>query len=207
MPLEQLPLEQLVLASGNKGKLKELRHALQALPIEVLSQKKFDITPVEETGLTFVENALLKARAASRVSQLPALADDSGLVVDALRGQPGIYSSRFAGETASDEENMQLLLEKLEGVPEERRSARFFCCVVLLRHYRDPAPIIVTGTWHGQILTGRQGQGGFGYDPLFFDPQLGASAAELSLAEKTRISHRGQALQALIKHLQPSPTT
>jgi XTP/dITP diphosphohydrolase len=200
-----MQLEHLVLASGNKGKLKELRHALQPLPIKVLSQKEFEVTPVEETGLTFVENALLKARAAARASKLPALGDDSGLVVDALRGQPGIYSSRFAGEDASDEDNMQLLLEKLEGVPDDRRSASFFCCLVLLRHYRDPAPIIVTATWHGQILSGRRGNGGFGYDPLFFDPQLGASAAELSLAEKARVSHRGQALQALIEHLQ-SPT-
>lgn len=200
----EFTLDTLVLASSNKGKLKELRHLLKPLTTEVRSQSEFGITAVEETGLTFVENALLKARAAARASQLPALGDDSGLVVDALRGQPGIYSSRFAGEHASDDDNMQLLLDKLDGVPEARRSARFYCCLVLLRHYRDPAPIIVTGTWHGRILEGRRGRGGFGYDPLFFDPRLGNSAAELSLADKARVSHRGLALQALIQQLQAS---
>lgn len=200
----EFTLDTLVLASSNKGKLKELRHLLKPLTTEVRSQSEFGITAVEETGLTFVENALLKARAAARASQLPALGDDSGLVVDALRGQPGIYSSRFAGEHASDDDNMQLLLDKLDGVPEARRSARFYCCLVLLRHYRDPAPIIVTGTWHGRILEGRRGRGGFGYDPLFFDPRLGSSAAELSLADKARVSHRGLALQALIQQLQAS---
>ena len=195
-------LEQLVLASGNKGKLKELRHVLEPLHMQVHAQQEFKIAPVAETGLTFVENALLKAREAARVSKLPALGDDSGLVVDALKGQPGIYSARFAGDKASDRDNNELLLEKLSGVIEERRQAKFYCCLVLLRHYRDPAPIIATGTWYGTILEAPKGSGGFGYDPLFYDQQLGVSAAELSMVEKSQVSHRGQALKALIDELQ-----
>jgi len=194
-----MPLEQLVLASGNAGKLRELAHLLEPLHIQVRPQGEFAIEPVEETGLTFVENALLKARAASQASGLPALGDDSGLVVDALKGQPGIYSARFAGPEASDDDNNALLLEKLEGVPDERRSAAFYCCLVMLKHARDPAPIVVTGTWHGHILHAPQGDHGFGYDPLFYDARLGASAAELPLAEKSRVSHRGQALAKLIE--------
>nr|WP_203594438.1 RdgB/HAM1 family non-canonical purine NTP pyrophosphatase [Wenzhouxiangella limi] len=191
----------MVLASGNKGKLKEFRHLFEPLNIEVHAQSEFKIPPVAETGLTFVENALLKARAAARVAKLPALGDDSGLVVHALKGQPGIYSARFAGARASDRDNNDLLLEKLTGVTPEHRSARFYCCLVLLRHHRDPAPIIVSGTWHGTILEAPRGKGGFGYDPLFFDPQLGAGAAELSMAEKAQVSHRGKALKALIEDL------
>lgn len=194
-------LEQLVLASGNKGKLKELAHVLEPLQLQVHSQADFKVPEVAETGLSFVENALLKAREASRVSRLPALGDDSGLVVDALQGQPGIYSARFAGEQASDRDNNELLLEKLEGIPAERRQASFYCCLVLLRHYRDPAPIIATGIWHGNILEAPRGSGGFGYDPLFFDPALGVSAAELSMADKAQVSHRGKALRALIENL------
>ena len=194
-------LDQLVLASGNKGKLKELRHVLEPLHMQVHSQQDFKIAPVAETGLTFVENALLKAREAARVSKLPALGDDSGLVVDALKGQPGIYSARFAGEGASDRDNNDLLLEKLIGVIPERRSATFYCCLVLLRHHRDPAPIIATGTWYGTILEAPRGSGGFGYDPLFFDPQLGTTAAELSMAEKSQVSHRGKALKSLLEKL------
>jgi len=193
--------EQLVLASGNKGKLKEFRHLFEPLHVKVHAQSEFKVPPVAETGLTFVENALLKARAAAQTSQLPALGDDSGLVVEALKGQPGIYSARFAGQDASDSDNNDLLLEKLTGVPPERRAATFYCCLVLLRHHRDPAPIIVSGTWQGTILEARRGKGGFGYDPLFLDPQLGASAAELSMAEKAQVSHRGKALKALIEEL------
>jgi len=194
--------EQLVLASGNKGKLKEFRHLFEPLHVKVHAQSEFKVPPVAETGLTFVENALLKARAAARTSKLPALGDDSGLVVEALKGQPGIYSARFAGKDASDGDNNDLLLEKLTGVPPERRAATFYCCLVLLRHHRDPAPIIVSGTWFGTILEARRGKGGFGYDPLFLDPQLGASAAELSMTEKAQVSHRGKALKALIEELQ-----
>ena len=196
-----MALEELVLASGNKGKLKEFQHLFKPLHTEVHAQSRFKTPPVAETGLTFVENALLKARAAARVAKLPALADDSGLVVDALKGQPGIYSARFAGENASDRDNNDLLLEKLAGVIPERRSATFYCCLVMLRHHRDPAPIIATGSWYGTILEAPRGKGGFGYDPLFFDPQLGATAAELSMAEKGQVSHRGIALKALISAL------
>jgi len=195
-------LETLVLASGNKGKLKELKHLLKPLNTEVKSQKDFDLPSAEETGLTFVENALIKARAASRATKLPALGDDSGLVVQALKGQPGIYSARFAGEDASDLENNELLLEKLSDVPAERRGAMFYCCLVLVRHHRDPAPIVVSGQWYGQVLEGPRGKGGFGYDPLFFDPNLNATAAELSLEQKSEVSHRGRALRCLIEQLQ-----
>ncbi|TVQ40804.1 MAG: RdgB/HAM1 family non-canonical purine NTP pyrophosphatase [Wenzhouxiangella sp.] len=194
-----MPLEKLVLASGNAGKLKELAHLLQPLHMAVCSQADFDLEPVEETGLTFVENALLKARAAAAASGLPALGDDSGLVVDALNGAPGIYSARFAGPEADDEDNNQLLLERLAGQPPERRSAHFHCCLVMLQSAEDPAPLIATGTWHGQILEAPRGSGGFGYDPLFLDPKLGVTAAELTMAEKARISHRGQALAGLIE--------
>ncbi len=196
-----MALEQLVLASGNKGKLKEFRHLFKPLHVKIHAQADFSLAPVAETGLTFVENALLKARAAAQASKLPALGDDSGLVVEALKGQPGIYSARFASDEASDSENNDLLLEKLSGMTPERRSATFYCCLVLLRHHRDPAPIIVNGTWHGTILEAPRGKSGFGYDPLFFDPKLGASAAELSMAEKAQVSHRGKALKALLDAL------
>ncbi|RFF30632.1 RdgB/HAM1 family non-canonical purine NTP pyrophosphatase [Wenzhouxiangella sediminis] len=191
----------LVLASGNKGKLRELAHMLEPLHIEVVSQAEFDVTPVEETGLTFVENALLKAREASRVSGLPALGDDSGLVVDALDGRPGIYSSRFAGESASDADNNDKLLAELVDLPMERRTAHFHCCLVLLRQEADPVPIIAEGIWHGHILEAPRGEGGFGYDPLFHDRKLGATAAELPMEEKARVSHRGLALAALVEQL------
>jgi XTP/dITP diphosphohydrolase len=191
----------LVLASGNKGKLRELAHMLEPLHIKVVSQAEFDVTPVEETGLTFVENALLKAREACRVSGLPALGDDSGLVVDALDGRPGIYSARFAGESASDADNNDKLLAELTDLPMERRTAHFHCCLVLLRHADDPVPIIAEGIWHGHILETPRGEGGFGYDPLFHDRELGATAAELPMEEKARVSHRGRALAALIEQL------
>lgn len=191
----------LVLASGNKGKLEELAHMLEPLHIEVLSQADFDIEPVAETGLTFVENALFKAREAARVSGLPALADDSGLVVDALDGRPGIHSARFAGADASDADNNDKLLRELAELPMERRAAHFHCSLVLLRHESDPAPIIAEGDWYGHILEAPRGEGGFGYDPLFHDRELGATAAELPMAEKARVSHRGKALSALIERL------
>ena len=193
--------DRLVLASGNAGKLKELAHLLEPLGMEVASQADFDVTPPEETGLTFVENALIKAREAARVSGLPALGDDSGLVVEALEGRPGIYSARFAGANATDADNNALLLKELDDLPMERRAAAFHCCLVLLRHESDPAPIITHGIWHGHILEQARGEGGFGYDPLFYDADLGAAAAELPMAEKSRVSHRGKALTALIERL------
>lgn len=191
----------LVLASGNQGKLRELARMLEPLQLEVLSQSDFNVEPVAETGLTFVENALLKAREAARVSGLPALGDDSGLVVDALEGRPGIYSARFAGEGAGDEANNEKLLHELAGLPMERRTAHFHCCLVLLRHESDPVPIVAEGTWHGHILEAARGEGGFGYDPLFHDRDLGATAAELPMEEKARVSHRGKALAELIERL------
>jgi len=195
-------IERLVLASGNDGKLRELGHRLQPLGITLRAQAEFLVGAIEETGLTFVENALIKARHAARISGLPALADDSGLVVDGLDGRPGVRSARFAGEQASDEDNNRRLLELLADVPPDRRSASFHCCLVLLRHASDPAPIIAVGAWHGRILSSPRGHGGFGYDPLFEDPRLGVSAAELALSEKARVSHRGQAAAELIRLLQ-----
>ena len=192
----------LVLASGNQGKLKELAHLLEPLHIEVFSQADFEVEPVEETGLTFVENALLKAREASRASGLPALGDDSGLVVDALDGRPGIHSARFAGEHGDDAANNRKLLAELDDLPMNRRGAHFHCCLVLLAHENDPAPIVAEGVWHGHILEAPRGDGGFGYDPLFHDRRLGASAAELPMGEKSRVSHRGQALAQLVEKLQ-----
>lgn len=198
-------MKQLVLASNNAGKLEEFRHYLQSLDFELRPQSEFNVIAPEETGATFIENALIKAREAARVSGLPALGDDSGLVVDALDGKPGIRSARFAGEDADDAANNALLLEALDGYPEARRGAAFYCCLVRLNSADDPAPLIVTGTWRGRILETPRGEGGFGYDPLFFDTRLGVSAAELPLVEKNRVSHRGQALNALVELLEEQP--
>ncbi|MBB3141756.1 RdgB/HAM1 family non-canonical purine NTP pyrophosphatase [Halomonas organivorans] len=191
----------LVLASGNVGKLREFGRLLEPLGFEVRPQSDYAVSDVEETGLTFVENALLKAREASRVSGLPALADDSGLAVDALQGRPGIYSARFAGEPKNDERNNAHLLEALSEVSADRRTARYWCVLVLLRHAEDPVPLIVQRSWDGSILTEARGDGGFGYDPLFWIPERGMTAAELSAEEKNRLSHRGRALRALVAQL------
>lgn len=191
----------LVLASGNPGKLRELRELLEPLAYEVRPQSEFDVPEVEESGLTFIENALLKARQACRITGLPALADDSGLEVDALRGAPGIYSARYAGEPKSDEANNRKLLEALDQVPEGQRTARYWCVLALLRHAEDPVPRIVQVSWEGEILAHPRGESGFGYDPLFWVPEKGMSAAELSAQEKNRLSHRGRALQALVEQL------
>jgi XTP/dITP diphosphohydrolase len=189
----------LVIASGNAGKLAEFDQMLSPLNYRVRPQSDFNVIQPPETGLTFVENALIKARAAAEAAGGPALGDDSGLVVDALDGRPGIYSSRFAGEDASDSDNIDHLLAELEGLPQERRGAYFFCCLVLLQHAEDPAPLIATGRWHGYILEARRGESGFGYDPVFHDPEMGATAAELPAGEKNRVSHRGRALEQLIQ--------
>ena len=191
----------LVIATGNAGKLTEFRQMLEPRGFEVLPQSDFSVDEVEETGATFVENALLKARAAAAASDAPALADDSGLVVDVLQGRPGIRSARYAGEAADPKANIQRLLKELVGLPRERRGASFYCCLVLLRHPEDPAPLIATGRWQGYILETARGEGGFGYDPVFLEPRLDVTAAELPAVEKNRISHRGKALEQLLAQL------
>ncbi len=186
-----------VLASGNAGKLREMRALLAETGIELVTQGELGIADIEETGLTFVENALLKARHAAAVSGLPALGDDSGLCVDALGGAPGLYSARYAGAHGDARANIAKLLDALRGVPDEARGAHFYAVIVLVRHAEDPQPLIAEGLWRGRILHAPRGDGGFGYDPVFFDPVHGGSAAELEPALKNRISHRGQALAAL----------
>ena len=192
----------IVIASGNRGKLAEFARLLAHWSCEAVPQSGFDIPAVEETGDSFVENALLKANAASHYSGLPAIADDSGLEVDALGGAPGIYSARYAGEDASDADNNRKLLGALQGVPEERRTARFHCALVYLRHWQDPNPVICQASWEGRILDTPAGDGGFGYDPLFYVPELGCTAAELDPETKNRVSHRGQATARLLAALE-----
>ncbi|MFQ3788633.1 RdgB/HAM1 family non-canonical purine NTP pyrophosphatase [Halomonas sp. A29] len=195
------PTDELVLASSNSGKIREFSQLFASLGLRIRPQSEFGVADVEETGLTFVENALLKARAASRVSGLPALADDSGLEVDALSGQPGIYSARYAGEPKSDARNNAKLLEALAEVSGRTRSARYWCALVYLRHADDPVPLIVQCSWEGEILEQPRGDGGFGYDPLFWIPPLGKSVAELGAEEKNRLSHRGRALEGMLAAL------
>ncbi|WP_027965673.1 RdgB/HAM1 family non-canonical purine NTP pyrophosphatase [Halomonas halocynthiae] len=192
---------QLVLASGNAGKLREFNELLTPLGYEVIAQSAFGVPEVDETGLTFVENALLKARQACRVSGLASLADDSGIEVDALNGQPGIYSARFAGEPKSDQRNNQHLLHLLAEVPSAQRTARYWCVVVLMRHPDDPVPIIVQRSWEGKILEEPNGDGGFGYDPLFHVTGLGKTAAALDATQKNQFSHRGRAVRRLVERL------
>lgn len=192
----------LVLATGNAGKLREMRQILQPLDIEVIAQTDFDFPNAEETGLSFVENALLKARHAALHTGLPAIADDSGLEVDALNGAPGIYSARYAGPDATDADNNRELLSALSGMPVERRSARFQCLMVLMRHPQDPTPLISQGTWEGRILEAARGEGGFGYDPLFLIPERNQTSAELAPEVKNELSHRGRALRGLVSQLQ-----
>jgi len=193
----------IVLASNNAGKLKEFQQLLAERQLTVLPQAQFDVTDVEETGFSFVENAIIKARHASKIAGLPAIADDSGLEVDFLEGAPGIYSARFSGADATDDKNNQKLLEGLRDVPDELRSARFQCVLVYLRHPLDPTPLICQGSWEGRILTVPRGTNGFGYDPLFLDPTTGLSSAELSKTEKNTRSHRAKALQGLLAKLDP----
>ena len=191
----------IVLASSNAGKVREFNQLLGGLHLEVVPQSQFNVADVDETGLTFVENAILKARNAAQHTGLPALADDSGLEVDALHGAPGIYSARYAGAGASDADNLKKLLEALKDVPEQNRGARFQCALVYLRHALDPTPLICQGTWEGRILPEPRGSSGFGYDPVFFVPTHSLSAAELSAPIKNSLSHRGQALRQLLASL------
>ncbi|MGQ4661487.1 RdgB/HAM1 family non-canonical purine NTP pyrophosphatase [Lysobacter sp. F6437] len=194
-------MNRIVVASGNAGKLAEFNRLLGDAGIEFVAQGELGVEDIEETGLTFVENALLKARHAARVTGLPALADDSGLCIDALDGAPGLYSARYAGEPSDAARNIDKLLAALDGMPEAQRGAHFHCTLVLLRHADDPRPLIAQGEWHGQVLPARRGAGGFGYDPLFLDPDTGLTAAELDPATKNRISHRGRALAILREKL------
>lgn len=192
-------LSQLVIASGNAGKLREFQQLLAPLHIEVLPQSAFNITEAEEPHCTFIENALAKARHASLHTKLPAIADDSGICVAALKGKPGVHSARYAGEPKNDAKNNQALLQAL--VNQTNRAAYYYCTIVLVRSHDDPQPIIAEGTWSGQILSAPRGTGGFGYDPLFLDIDSGKTGAELSIEHKNKISHRGLALQQLIQKL------
>jgi len=192
----------LVLASGNAGKLRELSAVLGKQGWNILPQSNWGIPEAVENGLSFVENALIKARHASEHTGLPALGDDSGLVVDALDGAPGIFSARFAGTNANDQSNIQKLLHELEGVSEQARQAHFYCAMVVVRHARDPAPLIATGKWDGRILEFPVGTGGFGYDPVFWVPTHNCSSAELPAGVKNSISHRGQALASLMEQFE-----
>lgn len=187
----------LVLASSNRGKLEELRVLLAGSGIELLAQSDLGVEDAEETGLTFIENALIKARHASRATGLPALADDSGLCVDALGGAPGLYSARYAGEPADAQRNIDRLLAELDGVEDARRGAHFHCVLAVLRHAGDPQPLLVEGRWRGHITRQRRGEGGHGYDPVFLDPEYGMTAAEMPMELKNRLSHRGKALELL----------
>ena len=202
-------MKKIVLASNNKGKVREFGEILATLNMEVIPQAKFDIEDADETGLTFVENAIIKARHASSIAALPAIADDSGLEVDFLNGAPGIYSARYSGkgttsEGASDEKNLLKLLNALDGVPNEKRTARFQCVLVYMRHADDPTPIISQGSWEGVITTEPHGENGFGYDPIFYTPAYNCTAAQLKAEQKNILSHRGIALASLVKKLNPT---
>lgn len=188
-------MNKIVLASGNKGKLREFAQLFAPMDIEVIPQAEFDVPEAEETGLTFVENAIIKARNAAEHTGLPAIADDSGIEVDYLLGAPGIYSARYAGKDASDEDNLNTLLAALENVPDNERGARYQCLLVLMRHSKDPTPLICQADWQGRILQSPIGDGGFGYDPIFWVPDMECSAAQLTAGEKHAISHRGKAIR------------
>ena len=192
-------LKKLVIASGNPGKLREIAQILAPLAIEVLPQSAFNVPETDEPHATFVENALAKARHAAKLTGLPALADDSGICVEVLGGAPGAQSARFAGEPRSDQRNNARLIEAMAN--ETDRRAHYYCVMVLVKHGADPQPLIAEGEWHGEILRAPRGDGGFGYDPLFLDPTLGKTGAELSAGRKNRVSHRGKALRRLLQAL------
>jgi XTP/dITP diphosphohydrolase len=194
-------MRKIVLATNNPGKVREINEMLAGYDLSVVSQSAFNVPDIEETGLTFVENALLKARNACMHTGFPAIADDSGLEVDALKGAPGIYSARYAGQGATDEANLQQLLDDLREIPQSERTARFQCLMVYLRHPHDPTPLVFQGTWEGRILDAPRGENGFGYDPVFFIPTHNCASAELEPDIKNSLSHRGQALRALVAAL------
>ena len=192
--------QKIVLASGNQGKIREIQAILKGCSI--LPQSQFNVEEVEETGSTFIENAIIKARNAALHCNMPAIADDSGLVVDALHGAPGVISARYAGTDASDQDNLLKVLKNLENIPAEKRSARFVCVLVFMRHANDPLPVVAQGVWEGQIMTEPVGENGFGYDPIFLVPKYQKSSAELPPETKNVISHRGKALKILTDSIQ-----
>ncbi|WP_312971640.1 XTP/dITP diphosphatase [Atlantibacter sp.] len=192
-------MQKVVLATGNAGKVRELASLLRDFGLDIVAQTELGVESAEETGLTFIENAILKARHAAAITGMPAIADDSGLAVDALGGAPGIYSARYAGVDASDRQNLEKLLVALKDVPDGQRQAQFHCVLVYLRHADDPTPLVFHGVWPGEITRAPAGEGGFGYDPIFYVPSEGKTAAELTREEKSAISHRGQALKQLLE--------
>jgi XTP/dITP diphosphohydrolase len=189
--------KKIVLATGNQGKVKEMADLLSDFGFEVHAQSEFDVSEVAETGTTFIENAIIKARHAAKETGFAAIADDSGLEIDYLKGAPGIYSARYYGEGATDKLNLEKVLAEMQGVPEEQRTARFHCVLVLMRHENDPTPLVCHGKWEGRILTEASGENGFGYDPIFFVPEEGCASAELEPVRKKQLSHRGKALNEL----------
>jgi len=193
--------KKIVLATGNQGKVKEMADLLSDFGFDVFAQSKFNVSEVAETGTTFIENAIIKARHAAKETGLPAIADDSGLEVDSLLGAPGIYSARYSGENATDKQNLDKLLANMVDVPEDKRTARFHCVLVLMRHENDPTPIVCHGKWEGRILTKPSGENGFGYDPIFWVPETNCASAELDSVQKKQLSHRGKALKQLFATL------
>lgn len=195
-------MSQIVLATGNQGKVKELAAMLTPLSLDVVAQSEFNVPDVPETGTTFIENAIIKARHAAKLTGKPAIADDSGLEVMVLNGAPGIYSARYSGDNANDQTNIDKLLETLKGIPQEQRQARFVCVLVYMQHEHDPTPIICQGFWNGEITQHQEGRAGFGYDPVFYVPSEQCTSAQLDKAVKNKLSHRGQALKSLIPQLE-----
>ncbi|AVH31383.1 XTP/dITP diphosphatase [Vibrio fluvialis] len=195
-------MKKIVLATGNQGKVREMADLLADFGFDVVAQSEFNVSEVAETGTTFIENAIIKARHAAKETGLPAIADDSGLEVDYLGGAPGVYSARYAGEDASDQQNLEKLLDAMKDVPEAQRSARFHCVLVLMRHENDPTPLVCHGKWEGRILTQAHGSNGFGYDPIFFVPEENCASAQLESVRKKQLSHRGQALKKLFQAIE-----
>ncbi|CAK1905238.1 XTP/dITP diphosphatase [Vibrio crassostreae] len=194
-------MSKIVLATGNQGKVREMADILSEFGFDVVAQSEFNVSEVAETGTTFIENAIIKARHAAKETGQPAIADDSGLEVDYLNGAPGIYSARYSGEGATDKQNIEKLLNAMQGVETEKRTARFHCVLVLMRHENDPTPLVCHGKWEGHILTEEHGENGFGYDPVFFVPEDNCASAELESSRKKQLSHRGKALASLLKTL------
>lgn len=195
-------MKKLVLATGNQGKVKEMANLLSDFGFDVHAQNEFNVSEVAETGTTFIENAIIKARHAAKETGLPAIADDSGLEIDYLNGAPGIYSARYSGEGATDQKNLEKVLEELDGVEDSLRTARFHCVLVFMRHENDPTPIVCHGKWEGRILTESHGENGFGYDPIFYVPEDDCASAELDPIRKKSLSHRGKALAKLFKAIE-----